>query len=575
MNNRTKNILPLSVTNPDLAKEWNQERNGSLKLDDFSCGSHKNVWWKCGNGHEWEALISNRVRLGRGCPYCAGQRVIKGINDLSTVNPELAKQWNYERNAMKPYEVAAGTHKKAWWICPEGHEWEAEIKSRASGIGCPVCNGKKVLKGFNDLETVNPDLAKDWHPTKNEPLKPSEVTSVSGKKVWWICRYGHEYQAAVYNRKKGSGCPLCAKASRSSFPEQAIYYYVKKQFPDAVNGYRDIFSYTMELDVFIPSIKVGIEYDGKVYHSGKDNQIRDSRKYNICKKNGIMLVRVVEIKRYTPLLMCDHKIEIPSADDRYLDYAISSLLFHLGKPADVNVKRDRNEILSLLDKRKVSLTDEYPDVAKEWDYEVNHPLVPENLPPHSNEKVGWICAKCGNRWKAAIGDRTRAKANGCPKCASAEGGQKRVASLIKVKGSIVETNPELLEEWDYDKNTGISPEQLTSGSGRKVWWICRTCGYSWKTNVGHRTSGRGCPSCSGKIVRPGINDLKTLYPEIAREWDAELNYPSKPDQFLPKSGKKFWWKCSKCGNRWQTAIHVRTSGHNCPKCSRNKNLEHN
>ncbi len=407
------------LENPMLMAEWDYEKNNELSLDPSSLGtnSHTKVWWKCANGHSWCAMISNRSLHNRGCPYCAHQLPIPGETDFATLYPDLVKEWHPTKNQIKPSEIMPGTHKKVWWKCAKGHEWCAEVKSRVAGVGCPFCNNKKVLKGFNDLETLNPELAKEWHPSKNGILTPADVTASSGKSVWWQCKYGHEWKASVCNRKAGRGCPQCADMLRTSFPEQAIFYYIKKEFPDAVNGYKDIFSSSMELDIFIPSLKVGIEYDGKVYHSNSNNQLRDSRKYSICKENGITLIRVREMTAYTPILMCDHKIEIPEASDEYLNWAINNLCFHLGRIVLPDVRRDRWEILSYLHERKTSLASEYPDIACEWDYPSNSPLIPENFPPHSNEKVFWKCKKCGYVWSASIGDRTRKNGTGCPKCA--------------------------------------------------------------------------------------------------------------------------------------------------------------
>ena len=125
--------------------------------------SGKKVWWICNKGHEWQASIAHRNK-GRGCPYCAGQKVIKGENDFQTVNPTLAKEWHYEKNnGLTPMDVLPNSGKKVWWKCSKGHEWQASIADRNSGHGCPYCAGKRVLKGYNDLQTVNPTLAKEWH----------------------------------------------------------------------------------------------------------------------------------------------------------------------------------------------------------------------------------------------------------------------------------------------------------------------------------------------------------------------------------------------------------------------------
>ena len=568
MSTKLKQVIGENTT---LMKEWDYEKNDILSLDPFSIGvgSHTKAWWKCEKGHSWYAMISNRTQHDRGCPYCSHQLPIPGETDLETMYPELAKQWHPTKNKKIPSKVMPGTHKKAWWICDKGHEWEAQIKSRTIGVGCPYCSNKKVLKGFNDLATINPDLAKEWHPTKNGDLTPSDVTSSSGKKVWWKCSFGHEWEAQIYNRNAGRGCPECSDALRTSFPEQAIFYYIKQVFPDAISSYKDIFKSSMELDIYIPSLKVGIEYDGKTYHSDSKNQIRDAKKYKICKENGIMLVRVREMSKYTPIMMCDHKIEIPDASDKYLNRAINNLCYHLGKIVVPDVRRDRKQILTYLNNKKISLASEFPEIAAEWDYEENYPLIPENFPPHSNERVSWICKNCGHKWKAAIGDRTGEEKNGCPICAKKRGALKRIQALVEKNGSLAALYPELLEEWDFEENKkiGLDPFSVTPGSGKKANWVCKKCGYPWKTDVHHRVHGRSCPYCAGKVVITGKNDLATLKPELMKEWDFKENNKIglDPTKLPIRTAKKAFWICSVCGNKWNASISSRSAGSGCPR----------
>ena len=201
----------LQTVNPTLAKEWNYEKNNGLTPMDVMPNSDKKVWWECQNGHEWQAIIGNRSK-GQGCPYCAGKKVLKGFNDLQTVNPILANEWNYEKNnGLTPVDVSPNSNKKVWWKCSKDHEWQALIYHRNKGVGCPYCSNKKVLLGYNDLVTTNPELAIEWHPTRNEPLSPTMVTSGSHKKVWWKCSKGHEWQATIDNRNRGNRCPQCAR----------------------------------------------------------------------------------------------------------------------------------------------------------------------------------------------------------------------------------------------------------------------------------------------------------------------------------------------------------------------------
>lgn len=137
--------------------------------------------------------------------------LIKGFNDLASVNPALAEEWNYEKNGtLTPDQVTEMSGKKVWWKCKHGHEWEATVANRSSGRGCPYCAGSKVLRGFNDLTIVNPTLAEEWNYEKNGTLTPDQVTAGSNKKVWWKCKFGHEWEAMIGSRSKGHGCPFCS-----------------------------------------------------------------------------------------------------------------------------------------------------------------------------------------------------------------------------------------------------------------------------------------------------------------------------------------------------------------------------
>jgi hypothetical protein len=105
--------------------------------------------------------------------------------------------------------------KTVWWICSNGHEWQAKIQNRNRGSGCPYCSGLRAITGETDLKTINPTLASEWNYDKNTNIQPTSVTKNSNKKVWWRCKYGHEWQASVNNRTNGRGCPYCSKLSHS------------------------------------------------------------------------------------------------------------------------------------------------------------------------------------------------------------------------------------------------------------------------------------------------------------------------------------------------------------------------
>jgi len=204
-----------------LADEWDVELNGDLTPADVSAGSHRAVWWRCSRGHSYSARVFSRG-LGTGCPCCAGKRPIPGETDLAATHPLLLAEWDAQRNGrLTPSDLTAGSHRKVWWRCEQGHNWQAAPYSRAAGAGCPYCTNRRVLPGFNDLETTHPALCKEWDARLNGPLSPRALTFGSTKKVWWRCSFGHVWQAAVFSRtrNKASGCPVCMGTVKLRRPE--------------------------------------------------------------------------------------------------------------------------------------------------------------------------------------------------------------------------------------------------------------------------------------------------------------------------------------------------------------------
>ena len=127
---------------------------------------------------------------------------------IAEERPELVSQWS-TKNTQSPDKVSCGSHLKVWWVCAKGHEWEAVVKNRALlGSGCPYCEHRAVLNGYNDLATINPDLTRSWSP-KNQK-NPSEYAISSNTEVLWVCKNGHEWKARIADRAEGHGCPYCA-----------------------------------------------------------------------------------------------------------------------------------------------------------------------------------------------------------------------------------------------------------------------------------------------------------------------------------------------------------------------------
>lgn len=477
----------LQVSNPNLALEWNIDKNAKLTPMDVTSTMVKKVWWLCVKRHEWEASIRDRSS-GTGCPYCKNRKVSKD-NCLSTTNPDISLEWNFQKNGnLSPHDVTYGSRKNVWWICKENHAWKTTISNRTNGTSCPYCAGKKVDKN-NSLSNLNAQLAKEWHPSKNEDLTSNDVTIGSSRKVWWLCEKGHEWETTIKLRSR-TNCPHCNNFYGTSFPEQVIYFYIGKIFKDAINRYKINTSNNLELDIYIPSIRLAIEYDGYWYHL--DKTIKDDNKNKILQKNGYDLIRVRENSngKKLPQLSKSSYIHI-NYDYDYnentsgLQNVITQIFNYimknkkltkeelvLIKELEINIKKDKYEILSKFKKSKTekSLFFINPKISEEWNYIKNKPLTPKDVTANSNMKVWWIC-KENHEYEITPYDRNRGR--GCPYCS----GRK-----VSKYNSLSSLSPEVAKHWDFEKNKNLTPNDVTQNSGIKVWWRCMK-GHKWEKRI--------------------------------------------------------------------------------------------
>src|SRR6266852_2788894 len=205
----------LAARSPAVASQWHLTKNGARKPDDFVWSSNSIVWWKCtaGPDHEWRARINGRTSGAKGCPFCAGNRP-STTNSLASVLPDLGDEWHRELNRhLAPDGVTACSNRRVWWRCRKdpSHVWKAVIQSRTKGAGCPFCSGNRVSFS-NCLAFRKPEIAKQWHPTRNAGSSPRYVTWRSSKEVWWKCPRGtdHVWRTRIASRtSRGVGCPCC------------------------------------------------------------------------------------------------------------------------------------------------------------------------------------------------------------------------------------------------------------------------------------------------------------------------------------------------------------------------------
>lgn len=307
-------------------------------------------------------------------PECRGSKIsesqaisgIKNENVLGIKHPELVGEWS-SKNLKSPFDYSFGDATIVWWNCSIcKSEYDMKINSRTGqGIKCPYCAGRRV-NHTNSLAALEPEIASEWHPSKNNNLSSHDVTRGSTKKVWWQCEKNHEWQDTVnYRTYSGRKCPYCFGR------------------------------------------KVGAD-------------------------------------------------------------------------------------------RALSTT--HPDLIKELHPTMNVGFDPSKVYKGSGAKVWWICSK-GHKWKTSIADRVRSKTN-CPYCSNKKVCEENCLSTV---------DPNLAEEWNYDKNRKLTPQDVTHKSKKNVWWKCKVCNHSWKSTILNRSYGNGCPQCKESKGEKKIREILEFF----------------------------------------------------------------
>ena len=491
-----KNFVSLAEARPDLAKEWNYEKNGDLKPEDVSCGSNKKVWWKLPYDvpddypvehlrekhfeFEWEASTGDRTR-GVNCPFlCQNPKTWKGFNDLATTNPSLAGEWDYKLNiGLTPSDVTANSGKNVWWHLqydiPNDYmvenlrgkrvdfRWQAAVSDRNNGNGCPFLSGKAVWPGFNDLRTTNPELAKQWHPTKNGELTAVQVTASSNKKIWWLLPYDvpmeysikhlrgkhfdFEWQTTINHRtgNYGTGCP---------------YLNGKAVWP----GFNDLQTTNPEL--------------AKQWHPTKNGEL-----------TAVQVTASSNKKVWWLYPYDDPKT------GKHFDFEWEAIVSSRNKGTGCPFLTGKAVWPGFNDLQTVN-----PSLAKLWHPTKNGKLKPTQVTINSTKRVWWMYPyddlKTGKHfdfeWQSSIVTQNISK-HYCPYLSN--------QAIWKGFNDLQTINPRLASQWHPTKNGNLKPEQVTFGSRRKVWWLLpyddKKTGihydFEWQASISKRARGVNCP----------------------------------------------------------------------------------
>ncbi len=409
-------------------------------------------------------------------------------------HPDLMAQWHPTRNTgIDPETIRAGSGRRVWWQCERGHEWQTIVGNRTrKGCGCPMCLGRRASDTYN-LAVVHPQAAATWHPTRNAPLRATEITPDSSRRVWWRCAAGHEWQVAVTNRIRHE-CPFCS--GNRVTPETSL----------------------------------------AALHPGLAQEWHPTR-------NGIRSPETVTARAGTPVWWlcgrCGHEWQAkPDTRARGAGCRVCAWAYH----------RRATEPLTVT----------HPDVAAQWHPTANGGATPDRITYGSHRQVWWSCDR-GHAWETTVTSRTSGRSR-CPYCT----GQRAWRN-----NSFAVAAPDLAAEWHPTRNGSLRPEHVTPRSSRLVWWQC-AAGHEWQGQPLHRQQEtRGCPYCTGRWATAETS-LAALVPALAAEWHPTHNGTLRPEDVTRASSRRVWWRCATCGHDWVAAINNRThsGGSRCPVCAR-------
>ncbi len=456
---------------------------------------------------------------------------------LSETHPELAAEAMFD-----PTTILAGSNKKMPWKCAAfGHEWEALVQNRTRNKqGCPVCSNRKVLVGFNDLQTTHPDLARE------ADFDPTTVVAGSNKKMWWKCAdHEHGWEATVVKRsREGTGCPVCSNlnvlihfndlqtthpdlAREADFDPTTIVAGSNTKFPWKCAAYGHLWEATVDS-------RTGNNKTGCPVCANRQIHVG----FNDLQTTHPDIAREADFDPTTVAAGSNKKMRWKCAAHGHMWEAKVS--HRVGpKGSGCPICSNRKVLVGFND-----LQTTHPDLAREANFD------PTTVTAGTHNKMPWKCESFGHEWTSVVKDRIGQDATGCPFCSN--------KMILIGFNDLQTTHPELAREANFD------PTTVVAGSNKKLRWKCAAHGHEWETTVIHRTGGeQGCPICANNKVLLGFNDLQTTHPDIAREADFD------PTTVIAGTSKKMRWKCAAHGHRWEATGANRTGGNKqgCPVCA--------
>lgn len=411
---------------PSLAKEWHPEKNEILTPEDVTPSDSIQVWWKCILKHEWIAVVKDRVN-GAGCPYCPSvTRLFPGMATLASDQPEAVKYWHPKKNGNRtPDQFSAKSILKVWWKCEKGHEWYAAVQSMRWNPKCPICYpGHRASREYN-LAVKRPELARQWHPTKNGSLLPTQVSPWSSKKVWWKCSKGHEWISSIATKVDPDYCPHCAreKADSNRSVADRVPHLVPFWHP-VKNGGRTPAEYMYKSNEKVWwRCEKGHDFERSI------GGMSYNQKCPVCRQ--LYIDRTCNLQFQNPELAREWHPDKNGdlTPDKVRPHAPVKVWWICSRGHEFQASvGNRNRAggkgrgCPICSGRKdlsiENLAILLPELAKEWHPEKNKDLTPERVTITNNRKVWWRC-KNGHEWQCSTNSRVHSKKwKTCPYCSA-------------------------------------------------------------------------------------------------------------------------------------------------------------
>ena len=430
----------------DILEEWNYEKN-TISPKDVSLQSAVEVWWKCKEGHEWLRKLNHRfghINKGqiRGCPICANQQILEGYNDLATRYPEIAKEWNYDKNSpLLPTQVFPGSSKKVWWKCPKGHEYQTSINNRTNtNSQCPECL-KDTQTSFAELAILF-YLSKYFKNIKHRCLVCGNECDIYIEDLNVAIEYDGQYWHNEYRDEQkfqklsGIGISLInirePECPRTSNPN--TYYLKNLEYSELENAIKYIFNFidkNIKPDIHISNDKNNISnflLKLEEENSLEKNYPELMKEWDYTKNKDINPKYITSRSGIKVWWICpeghSYKSEIRGRTKNHTKCPIC---------ANKQALKGFND-----------LTTKYPEIAEEWNYEKNFPLLPTQVTSGSQKKVWWKCRYCQFEWENKIVNRTENSL--CPNCKNGQ------TLLFNTVFSSEEKNESNIENGSYKIN---------------------------------------------------------------------------------------------------------------------------